>query len=98
MEVSELLERWAQVESERCETGGFVRVGEDWYGFGSPGVVLAAVIEAIEARGFGWAVVRGNGVEGVTAMVEGGSVHRTRIAPTPAAALLSAYLAAMEAD
>lgn len=101
--MTDLLKRWAKLEPERCGSvtplAAWVRFSGGEFPFPldnsrryERAQLLGAVIEAIEARRLAWAVVRANGVDGITGMVEGGDVARTGIAPTPAEALLTAYL------
>lgn len=102
--MTELLKRWAEHEPQRCGWTARDHTSQRWVRIGrgkeyflphdhiTDIYVLAAVIEAIEARRLGWAVIRANGVDGITGMVEGGDVARTSVSPDPAEALLTAYL------
>ncbi len=105
--MRELLERWRSLEPERCG------ISEHAAHLGKPfafrihwavltadpinlAVILAAVIEAIEARGWlwrydsslKWACVWGQGIRG----------EKNRRGGDLPAALLGAYLAALEAE
>ena len=110
--MRELLERWARAEPRRCLIGppttnicASVALGGDGFNFvydhPTPqrlGLLLAAVLEAIEARGWFWNV--GTTLqEPVQAYVQSPErSFRPVRAETPAAALLGAYLAALAAE
>jgi len=79
MTGGDLLVRWAQLAPNDPKSGD----------------LLTAVIEAIEARGWTWAM---NGrADGCIGYVYTGDNFQ-RYADTPAAALLAAYVAALEAE
>jgi len=112
--MRELLERWSRLEPERCMSGPpttnicvSVRVGDglhddthavvlDRPSAKQRALLLAAVIEAIETRGWlwrydsslKWACVWGQGIRG----------EKNRRGGDLPAALLGAYLAALEAE
>lgn len=114
--MTESLERWARLEPERCRSspegdpapGPHVLAAGTWWSSGqfpgiTPALILAAVIEAIEARGLTWRVETDEGwpnpLEGYHAEIDwlSGSVWRHQACGgTPAAALLSAYLEALD--
>lgn len=102
----DLLHDWSNVEPDRVVlTIGStiaVRVKGNAFGVSVPGVVLAAVIEAIEARGWWWKLHRYGTwphlVRGHVGPDPLSAVPRLGEGPTPAAALLTAYLAALEAE
>lgn len=107
--MTELLKRWAELEPERCRVSDAAAHLRSPFAFrihwatltADPinlAVVLAAVIEAIQARGWFWNV--GTTLqEPVQAYVQSPErTFRPVRAETPAAALLGAYLAALEAE
>lgn len=122
--MRELLERWSRLEPNRCypTTIGVVDgdpvqrwciplVGKPSYWWGgtmSEAAVLAAAIEAIEARGWTCSLTHNLVQPGTwraivwasTARPGTRTYHPSRAsdANTPAAALLGAYLAALEAE
>jgi hypothetical protein len=106
--VKALLERWAKLEPERCQTSdGAVHLGQ---GFAfmvhwpmltadpvKVAVIFGATVEAIKARGWDWSV--GNTLN----RPYSGHIVKPRFtyvqkASTPAEALLTAYLEALEAE
>lgn len=109
--MRELLERWAQKKSTRCWVhpkkpharvllDGRWHLVEDDPAPRQLAIVVAAVVEAIEARGWHWSLQRGEFEKpftgpGYCAMVR---QHVESSQDTPAAALLSAYLAAVEGE
>lgn len=109
-----LLERWHAHESDRCRIGpptsqmcADVKVGDDVYlvmlDRPSPkqlGLLLAAVIEAIDARSWMWGVGVVTSQPRIWAYVrrDRWSAGNSGKSDTPAAALLTAYLAALEVD
>ena len=98
-----LIDRWAAAEPARCDTIGLVFVDGHWSGAGLPGSVLAATIEAIEARGFmPWRLHRDEDgyAADVTRYPHGfaHTVYGPDKSDSPAEALLTAYLAALEAE
>ena len=122
--MRELLERWAQLEVERCWldaerpnvllggltlsywTGPPMRAIPDDYPLDAldRALVLAATIEAVTARGWEWSLWSdGNEVSGDITIRDDdtglGVVHGSGLKQlsTPAEALLTAYLAALEA-
>lgn len=105
--MEELLKRWAAVEPGRCidhinnEALFLVRRSGDWQiavmeGRINPDKIQGATQEAIEARRWSWAA--GFRAEGGGGMVYWGRVMGyEETAHKPAAALLTAYIAALEA-
>ena len=112
--MRDLLERWHRLEPERVhigpplsDIGADVRLGGVplWVTFDTPGVyapavILAATIEAIEAHKGRFTLKRDIGDSHYFAAVRFQSQKTPRIAKSyqPAAALLLAYLAALEAE
>src|SRR5690606_34395902 len=104
--MTELLRKWAQHEPERCSFDGDTcrlawrldEPGDTTKAEMNNAMTLAAVIEAIEARGWWWNV--GTTLqEPVQAYVQSPERNfRPVRAETPAAALLGAYVAALEAE
>lgn len=115
--MTELLKKWAELEPAWCHVDGerasvmtdvgtplerprftaqFHRLGQ------YEPHILAAVIEAIEARGWWWKLHRYGTwphlVRGHVGPDPLSAVPRLGEGPTPAAALLTAYLAALEAE
>lgn len=108
--MRELLERWAKLEPNRLRVsavGAHLRQPDAWVvhwpvltadPVNEP-IILMGVIDAIEARGWSWNLfgmapwrdIRRN----YEAKVDGRAARR---ADRPAAALLAAYLAALEAE
>lgn len=110
--MKDLLKRWAQLEPARCElhrTGSdaYLVAGKTgaWVSLGSPsgvdaGFILAATIEAIEAHKGRFTLKRDIGDGHYFAAVRFPSQKTPRNAKSyqPAAALLLAYLAVLEAE
>ena len=112
--MRDLLERWAQLEPERVhigpplsDIGADIRLGGvpfwvtfDTFGVEAPAIVLAATIEAIEARGWTWEVRRDlqGGYPSRVWPLEVGRPVTGWSRNAPAEALLTAYLAAIEAE
>lgn len=104
--MTELLRKWAQHEPERCSFDGDTcrlawrldEPGDTTKAEMNNAMTLAATIEAIEARGWWWNV--GTTLQlPVQAYVQSPErTFRPVRAETPAAALLGAYLAALEAE
>lgn len=110
--MTELLKRWAELEPERCRPkpvgdpapGPHIVAAGTWWSAGAfpditPALVLVAVIEGIEARGWWWKLHRYGTwphlVRGHVGPDPLSAVPRLGEGPTPAAALLTAYLAAL---
>lgn len=114
--MRELLEKWARLEPVRIVLleGGKVRFPpplnatmfcrEIELDRVAAGILLAAVIDAIEARGWEWTLWGdGREREGIVHVVDSDPKKPRRnygdgLTTAPAAALLSAYLAALEAE
>lgn len=119
--MTELLKRWAELEPQRCRPkpvgdpapGPHIVAAGTWWSAGafpdiSPALVLVAVIEAIEARGWTCSLTHNLVQPGTwraivwasTAPLPGTRTYRPSRASdaNPAAALLGAYLAALEAE
>ena len=116
--MTDLLKRWSRLEPSRCliapPTGlicAGVRTGDAWHNvlWHEPSdvqiaILLAAVIEAIEARGWdyrlAWRMAPTGEHFGVIKIdrEDGWSKSWSCYAGSPAAALLGAYLAALEAE
>jgi hypothetical protein len=107
--MTELLKKWAELEPGLCSTGAlaaWVTLSRTEHPVAltvatlasERAIILAAVIEAIEARGWWWNV--GTTLQlPVQAYVQSPERNfRPVRAETPAAALLGAYLAALEAE
>ena len=112
--MTDLLQRWAKLEPQLCEDDGeritLVRdagtpLARIWFGaqYHRLGIyeplILAAVIEAIEARGWGWELT-GSGCPGSARVKAHDTFGCIADEPTdpPAFPLLGAYLRALEAE
>lgn len=105
--MRELLERWSRVEPKRCfkaEGRYGARLGDSphWF-FGGPAsdaIVLGAVIEAVEAHALRWNLWRTQADPLYTSQVWPDNDKDLDLfegdGATPAAALLSAYLDALD--
>lgn len=113
--MTELLKRWAQHEPERCSFDGDTcrlnwrldEPGDTTQAEMHVAMTLAAVIEAIEARGWRltlvhnpWREERPKWGAWLSRYEEGdlALARRDHEADTPAEAVLSAYVAALEAE
>lgn len=105
--MTHLFERWNAYEPNRCRFVPFaamVKLGGIEREIAHSvtllpvehALLLAAVIEAIEARGLLWSLRNYDGHTGKHMLA--GVEDSVRIADSPAAALLGAYLAALEAE
>lgn len=102
------LERWAELEPERCKAfprHATVQVKGKWNPAEFTGTILAAVIEAIEARGWEWTLWSDGREREATVHIQDDDPKQPRrnhgtdlTTDQPAAALLTAYLAALEAE
>lgn len=107
--MTHLFERWNAYEPDRCRFGAFaamVKLGGIEREIAHSvtllpvehALLLAATIEATEARGWDWNLT-GMLPWGATARHYTGTVaYHVRESDSPAAALLAAYVAALEAE
>lgn len=110
--MEELLKRWAKVEPDRCrldeKTGDLaVMLRGNWKKAltfmreADPERIEGAVREAIEARGLRWhleSVITKNGLTCYLAYIIGTFKQEEFVCDTPAEALISAHIAALEAQ
>lgn len=107
--MRELLERWAKLEPERCQVGEYyAHFSLDGFQFRlwhndvltprRSATLLAAVIEAIEARGWDWNLMSMLPWNATARRYMATVTYHVKEADSDVAALLTAYLAALEAE